>query len=215
MSAPNPRVSTVPSASWVAQPEREPHLSPRLVIVISEVSEPATLARRILALTRGQGQAVVLLGVTALSEDEASLRRSLVAVEGFIASQGHRVELRTQSGRQWAQRVAALCQPDDQVACYEEVDSTTSWRGPLSDLLSQTLQLPVRDLTDMTRPVASRRSSLWPLAAWMGSIAAIGGFLFLQAKVVTTMQGWLQEVVLLLTLGPEVGLIWLWNSLLE
>ncbi len=214
MNTPDPRVSTVPSTSWVTQLEHKPDVPPRLVIVISEVSEPATLARRILALTRAEAQMVVLLGVTALSEDEARLRRSLVAVEGFIASEGHRVELRTASGRQWTQGVAALCKPDDQLACYEEVDSTTSWRGPLSDLLVQTLQLPVRDLTDQVRPTPSKRTFLRPLAAWLGSIAVIGGFLFLQAKIVTTMQDWPQEVVLLLTLGPEVGLIWLWNSLL-
>ncbi len=214
MSAPNPRVSTVPTAPWVAPLEREPDVSSRLVVVISEVSEPATLARRILALTGCQDQTVVLLGVTPLSENEAGLRRSLVTVEGFVASQGHRVDLRTESGRQWVQRVAASCQPGDQVACYEEVDSTTSWRGPLSDVLAQALQLPVRDLTDLMRPVASKPTLLSPLAAWGGSIAIIGAFLFIQAKIVTSMQDWIQEVVLLLTLGPEVGLIWLWNSLL-
>jgi hypothetical protein len=51
------------------------------------------------------------------------------------------------------------------------------------------------------------------ISAWLGSIAIIISFGVLQAKVVQLPEGWLQSVLLILSIVPEFWLIWVWNSL--
>ena len=87
-------------------------------------------------------------------------------------------------------------------------------KQPLSDVLASTLALPICDLSPLHAPRSDRRSILPEVAAWVGSIAVIGGFLVLQNKIILEMQGWAQNLMLLISVAPEVGLIWLWNSFL-
>jgi hypothetical protein len=44
-------------------------------------------------------------------------------------------------------------------------------------------------------------------------MAIIIGFGVLQARVVQLPEGWLQSVLLILSIIPEFWLIWVWNSL--
>ncbi len=213
MTTPDSHVSTVTSTAWIAPDENVNDQAPRLIVVISGVSEPAALARRILGLTSNKAQPVLLVGVASSSQAEAELRRNLISVEGFIAAQGNHVELRTDSNRQWAEHLASECGVHDQVACFDELDPKSIRRQPLSDILARLVRLPIRDLTDLERPVVQRSSVVPRLGAWLGSIAIIAGFLALQTKIVLEVQDWTQSVMLLLTLVPEVGLIWFWNSI--
>lgn len=213
MNTPDSRPRTTTLSPWIAAQPSIAGDDPRLVVVITAVSEPASLARRVLGQTTNGIQPVLLVGVAATSEGEVELRRSLVAVEAFVAAQGHRVELQTASGRGWLEKIRPEFRPVDLVACYEEEDAGIS-RQPLSDVLARGLQATVHDLTDTLRPFSSRRALLPQVAAWLGSIALLVGFLVLQAKIVADMQDWTQTVTLVITLVPEIALIWLWNSIL-
>ncbi len=214
MNTPDLRVNSIPvTPSWVAEHERLRQGRSKLLVVLSGVSEPAALAGRILAQARSGDQPVLLIGVASTIDAETDLHRRLVPVEAFIASQGHQVEIKTESGRDWLERVRREFASSDIVACYEH-DGFGGRREPLSDVLARGLQAPVRDLTDFLRRAAGRRPILPQAAAWAGSILLIVGFLALQAKIVLEMQGWPQNVSLLMTIVAEVGLIWLWNSLL-
>lgn len=213
MNAPQSATKTIESASWIASREPIPVGQPRLVVVISAVSDEPALARRILALSMDPSLPLLLVGAAATWDAEYELRRSLVAVESFLAAQGRRVELWTDSGHGWLARLAGKCARTDKIACYEEL-GTAAPRQPLSDLLAEALRLPVRDLTDLVSRPQSRVRLIPQAAAWLGSIALIAGFWFLQARIVTEMMGWAQNVMLLLTVGAEVSLIWIWNALL-
>lgn len=213
MNTPDSRPTTTTLSPWLAAQPSIAGDDSRLVVVIAAVSEPATLARRVLSQTTNGIQPILMLGVAPSSAAESELRRSLVAVEAFVAAQGHRVELQTASGRAWLEKVRPQFRPADLIACYEEEGAGIS-RQPLSDVLSRGLQVTVHDLTDTLRPFSSRRALLPQVVAWLGSIALIAGFLVLQAKIVVELQDWTQTITLLITLVPEIALIWLWNSIL-
>ncbi len=213
MNTPDSRPRTATLSPWIAAQPSIAGDDSRLVVVIAAVSEPASLARRVLSQTANGIQPVLLLGVAPTPAGESELRRSLVAVEAFVAAQGHRVELQTASGRGWLEKIRPAFRPLDLIACYEEEGAGIS-RQPLSDALARGLQATVHDLTDTLRPFSSRRAILPQVGAWLGSIAILAGFLVLQAKIVVDMQDWTQTVTLVITLVPEIALIWLWNSIL-
>lgn len=213
MNTPQSPARILEPAPWVASPKSISPSEPRLVVVVSGVSDQAALARRILALSSDTDAHVLLAGVAPTWDTEYELRRSLVAVESFLAAQGSRVELWTDSGHGWIERLAAKCQPSDRVACYEEVVAAY-WKQPLSDLLTGALHLPVRDMTDLMAHSRARARIFPHVAAWLGSIAIIAGFLLLEARIVTEMYGWPQNVMLLLAISAEIYLIWLWNAIL-
>ncbi len=213
MTAPETTTKTVESGAWIAARESRSPGKPRLVVAISAVSDPAALARRILALSPDVTTPVLLAGVTSTWDKEYELRRSLVTVESFLGAQGRRVELWSDSGHGWLGRLAAQCERTDLICCYEELDSTP-WKQPLSDVIAGALHMPVRDLTDLLGRPQSTLRILPQAAAWLGSVALIAGFGVLQVRVVTEVLGWAQGVLLLLTAGAEISLIWLWNALL-
>ncbi len=212
MNAPQSAIKTVRPASWVASGETEALAEPRLVVVVSAVSDEAALARRILSLSTDPSRSVLLVGAAATWDAEYELRRRLVAVESFLAGQGSSVELLTDSGHGWPSRLAATCSQIDMIACYEEPDAAVG--KPLSDVLAEAIRLPVRDLSDLVGRQPPRGRIFPHATAWLGSLSMIAGFGFLQARIVAEMFGWAQNVMLLLTVAAEIGLIWVWNALL-
>lgn len=213
MNTSDPRAGTVSVTPWTDAPVRSTSATaPRFVAVVSGVSEEALLAARIIDQARNGGLPVLLLGAAAAPDEETALRRDLVTVKAFIEGQGQSVELKMASGRGWLEQIKAECRPVDQVACYEEESAGTP-RDPLSDVLARRLQIPILDFSALREAPEGRTSILSQAGAWLGSIAAIAGFLLLQARIITEMQGAVQSTALVLTLIPEVAVIWFWNSL--
>ncbi len=50
------------------------------------------------------------------------------------------------------------------------------------------------------------------IVSWLGSIAIIAGFFWLQVQIDQLNKGWGHTVLLLLSVLGEAYLIWLWNS---
>jgi hypothetical protein len=213
MNTPESHVSPIAVAPWANSKDCARAATSKLVVVVSTVSEEAALAGRILEQAKAAGQPALLLGISPTPDGEAELRRSLVMVQAFMSAQGQSVELKSDSGIGWLDRIKAECAPSDQVACYAEM-GVGMWNQPLSDILARALQVPIHDFSELRLAPSSRGSILAQAGAWIGSIATIGGFLALQAKIVLEMQGPAQGTALIVTLLPEVALILLWNSML-
>lgn len=197
----------------------------RLVVVMLDAAEEALLAGRILALAEPRGLRVLLIGVAPDPQGEAKLRRKLATIAAFLKD--HRsptrsdwpesnrdtwVEYRIEHGKDWIARTRALLRPNDMLACYSEQVIGTRQR-PLSDILSSTLNMSIYTFTGLHGPEKSRQPVVSQALSWIGSLAAVGGSLLLQARIVTAVQGGAQTALLLLTVIAEVGLIWVLNSL--
>ncbi len=188
----------------------------RLVMVLFEAEEEALLARRIMDLITPRNLAVLLIGVAPNPTGEAQLRRSLARLAGFLrehSSAAGRVEFRIEAGRDWIAGLRTIVRPGDMIGCYSE-QTVGVMERPLCDVLSSDIGLPVYAFSGLRAARKHPRKRLSQAASWLASLASIGGFLLLQARIVIAAQGWLQTVLLLMTLGAEVGLLWFVNSLL-
>lgn len=197
---------------------------PRLIVVIPDVQNEALLANRIASLAQPSGWPVLLVGIAANADGEASLRRRLITVAAFLRDQGlpkassvmgrtpaSGVEIRLEHGRDWIGKIKALMLPDDLLACSED-ESVGFPARPLNDLLCSSLNATVYTFSTLSRVTNDRPRFHKQVLPWLGSLASIGGFIALQARIVVATQGLAQTVLLLVSLLGEVGLIWLLNS---
>lgn len=197
----------------------------RLVVMIREAEDEALLASRILGLAEPRGLDILLVGIAPDPSTEATMRRKLVTIAAFLNGQSPRsgaslrhalparhIDIQVQHGRDWAGGIRALVQPGDTIACYSD-ETVGILERPLSDILASTLNMPIYTFTGLQGQQHNRQSTLAQAASWVSSIASIGGFLALQARIVTVVQGTLQTVLLLVTVLAEVGIIWGWNAL--
>jgi hypothetical protein len=201
--------------------------APRLVVVMLDTEEEALLAGRILALARPRALPVVLVGIAPDTADAARVRRKLATIGAFLkrgaaTSNGRgikqqssmQVEIQVEQGLDWVRGVKTLLRENDMLACYS--DETIGLRQrPLADILSRSFSVPVYTFTGL-HSAQPGRSGRWSQAfGWVGSVAIIAGFLAVQARIVTSAQGWVQTTLMLITLLAEVGAIWVINSMLS
>ena len=197
----------------------------RLVVMIREAEGEALLASRILGLAEPRGLDVLLVGIAPDPAAEATMRRKLVTIAAFLNEQSprsgtsarqalpaRRVDIQIQHGRDWVGGIRALVRPGDTIACYSD-ETVGILERPLSDILASALNMPIYTFTGLQAQQHNRQSTLAQAASWVSSIASIGGFLALQARIVTVVQGTLQSVLLLVTVLAEVGIIWALNAL--
>jgi hypothetical protein len=185
----------------------------RLVVVLQDLEDEALLAGRILSLAREWDRDVLLVGIGPRPGEEIELRRGLVTLAALIRAGGSRAEIRVEADRNWMQKLGLIVGPTDMLACCLERDCAAA-RPPLNVALSSQLNLPVYVFLGMEVSAENRGSISKPLAAWLGSLATILGFLWLQAHMVEALAGPAFTVLFILSVPCEIGLIWVWNSLL-
>lgn len=183
----------------------------RLVAVIPDVTEAAILAGEILSLARERTLDVVLLGICSSLSQETELRRKLVLLSAFIRDAGLHVDIRVEHGKDWIQNLRIMLRQDDLLACCVERNSGET-RPPLSDALSSQLQVPLYVFSGADSSEATSNSSPAAIASWLGSLAIILGFLWLQIQIAGPGDDTAFTILVLLTVPLEIGLIWAWNS---
>ncbi len=215
------------SASVRAEALKKPIVrdTQRLIVIIRDAEEEALLASRILGLAEPRGLDILLVGIAPDSAKEATLRRKLVTIAAFLNERSPRsgtalrqviparcVDVQMQHGRDWIGSIRSLLRPDDTIACYTG-ETVGMLERPLSDILASGLNRPIYTFTGLRGQQRNRQNYFAQAASWVSSIASIGGFLALQARIVTAVQGTMQSVLLLVTVLAEVGIIWGLNSL--
>ena len=86
-------------------------------------------------------------------------------------------------------------------------------RRALHEVLRSHLEAPIYILS-ADQPIKNSRSKrLLQAVFWLGSLAIIGAFLWLEVKIVQLPQDWAHNLLLYLCVFVEVGLLLLWNSI--
>lgn len=185
----------------------------RLVLVLSDVTEEAVLASRVIALAKSRRLGVLLLGVAASPERADELRRKLVILGEFIRDAGCEAENRVEASKDWIRMLAALVGSGDMLACYVPAKGTAR-RLPVLDLLSTQLHTPVYLLQDSEEQLPEHSSLQARITAWVGSLAIMAGFSWLQLQMSQVQQASAYSLLLLASVPAEIALIWFWNSIL-
>lgn len=185
-------------------PRSDTRIARRFVVPVTNLEIDFTvIARRVWELANATGASIQFIGLCDDAAQELSLRRTLATMSaivnnGNIAS-GSEIVL----GKDWMDGVKSRVQAGDTVVCWHEQYS----RLLLSDLNAPVYFIPER--YPLNRP---RSNWLAQVATWLGFIAIIIFFFFLQVEIDRFMKGW-SIVLQVLSVVGEFGLIWFWNNL--
>jgi len=190
-----------------------PGSAPRL-IVLFPASEPDAheLEHRIWEIARSLHLNVLLLSLTNDFYEEAQLRRKLITMAAVIKDPNVSTDILIEHGNDWVGQVRKIWQAGDVVACYAG-QKVGLLRKPLDQVLSSSLEATVYILSDY-RPIKNpKRRFLSQLFFWLGSLAIVGGFFWVEVKIVQLPQDWTHTSLLYLGTFLEFGLLWVWNSI--
>ena len=183
-----------------------------LVLIPADIDHSAA-TRRIWQLANSVRSNVLLFGLCTDPADEPRLRRELITMASLLHDGRIAVETKVEIGTNWLSTVKTLSKADDMIVCFAE-QRTGLLRRPVSQILESNLNTTVYILSGLI-PEKTKPNKLFQISAWLGSLVIIMAFTLLQSQVVQLQDGWVQSVLLILSLIPEFWLIWVWNGLLS
>lgn len=186
--------------------------SRRLLVLISEADEDdSQLPGRIQQLAAQRGCPVALLAMYGGEESHARVRRQLISLAATIRGPNTPVEILTRPGHDWIRQIESLSRPGDLVVCSL---GATAGKGssPASAIMNSELAVPVHVLTRMADTPPDRRSLGQTALIWAANLGLLAGFLWLQARIDQIDAPTIRTVLFGLSIGLEVGLLWVWNT---
>lgn len=191
----------------------DPGPARRLIVLLPATdTEPPNLSHRIWELAQTHKLKVLLFSLSNDYEEEAQLRRKLIALAAVIRDPYVSTDLLIGHGRNWVKQVKKIWQAGDVVACYAG-QKVGLLQKPLDQLLRSSLDAPIYILSDY-QPARNPNSKLISQASgWLGSLVIIGGFLWAEVRIVLLPQDWAHSALIYACVFVEIILIWLWNYL--
>ena len=194
------------------------HVSPsdlgpecRLIVLVPGPEADLTpVTRRVWELAHATGAQVRFLGLCNDAEQEPALRRILVTASALMNSGSVSADLEIIVGKDWLGAVRARLQPSDMIVCCQESGSP-SYQKALSPILQANLGVPLYILSGIQPRTASRTEWLSAAAAWVGSLAILIAFFWLQVKIDLLAGQW-SILLQVLSITVEFALIWIWNN---
>ena len=183
----------------------------RLIVLVPSESDYSTATRRIWELANATNSHVQLLAVCKDRAEEPSLRRKLVTMASLLQDGRIFVEVEVTIGTNWVMAVKNHYKTGDMIVCFAE-QRTGLLQRPLSQLLESNLQATLFVISGLMPPRSQPKLSS-QVGSWLGFIVIILSFGILQTKIVQLSGSSLQNILLILSIGPEFWLLWVWNSL--
>lgn len=182
----------------------DPETGCRFIVPVTNPEADLTaIARRVWELANATGTRVQFLGLCNDAMREPGLRRALATMSAMVNYGNVPAESEILFVRDWVDGVKSHVQAGDTVIC---------WHEQCSRLMRTNLDVPVHIIPEIKTRNQPRSNWAAQAAAWIGSIAIIIIFFFLQVEFDRLDKGWVTLVQLLSVLG-EFGLIWFWNKL--
>jgi hypothetical protein len=120
------------------------------------------------------------------------------------------VESKMGVGTDWTNMIKPHYETRDAIVCFAG-QRTGTLRRPLNEVLESNLKATVYILSAPI-PEQPALSIVLQVIAWLGSLSIIIGFGILQASIVRLPEGWLQTILLILSVIPEFWLIYTWHA---
>jgi hypothetical protein len=182
----------------------------RLIVLLPSDIDYSTVTRQIWELAQVSGMHVQFLGLCEDRAEEPMLRRALIGIASLLGDNKICAEVKVDIGTNWMAVVKSNYRPGDVIVCFAE-QRTGLLHKPLSQVLESNFETTVYILSS-SAPQKVKSNALSQVIAWLGFIGIIIGFGVLQASIVQLPKGWLQSVLLTLSILPEFLLLWIWNS---
>jgi hypothetical protein len=183
----------------------------RLIILVPSDLEYSSLTRRIWELASTTGKHILFLGLCQDPAEEPSLRRQLVTMSALVGDSKVSTEAKVEIGMNWVNVVKANYQAGDVIVCFAEQRAGLFHR-PLSQILESALSATIYILSGVYAQSTERSSWLSQLIVWVGSFGILAGFFWLQVRISQLPNDPAQTILLIISAGVEIWLIWVWNS---
>ena len=201
-----------PSTLHPVAGQRRGPASRLIVLFTTSAGDDPGLPHRIWEFARSSGLNVLLFSLCDDYNEESQLRRKLVTMAAMISDSSICTDIRIEHGTDWVGSVKNIYRPGDVIACYAG-QRVGLMRRALHEVLRSHLEAPIYILS-ADQPIKNSRSKrLLQAVFWLGSLAIIGAFLWLEVKIVQLPQDWAHNLLLYLCVFVEVGLLLLWNSI--
>jgi hypothetical protein len=121
-------------------------------------------------------------------------------------------------GRTWAKAIFPLWKPGDLIVCHAEQTLKVGFskRQALHVGLVSEFHRPVYVLSGLYTETKTPRSKwLGQIPYWLILLTIIAGFFLIESRVDQAGTGWMEKTIFGLLFLIEVGLIWIWNLIME
>ena len=185
----------------------------RLLVLVPTDIDYSAATQRIWRIANSTGMDVRLLGLCKEATEQPALHRKLVTMASLLQDGKISVESRVGVGTDWMNMIKPYYEAGDIIVCFAG-QRTGSLRRPLSQVLESNLKATVYILS---APTLEQPASniLLRVITWLGSMGMIIGFGILQGNIVRLPAGWLQTILLILSIIPEFWLIYTWHARIE
>ena len=185
-----------------------------IVLVPAQASDYPSQAHRIWEIAKSYGLSVLLLSLCDDPYEESQYRRQLIMMAAMISDSTVCTDIRIEHGKDWVRPVRSVSQPGDVIACYAG-QRTGFMQRPLHEILQVQLAEPIYILS-VDQPIKSARPRLLSKALfWMGSLIILAVFFGLEVKLTQLPQDWAYNLLFLLCVLVETGVLVLWNSIFQ
>ncbi len=207
--------SSLLTSSFGVSPASHLDASPahRLIVLFpaSEVDTP-NLSHRIWEIAQSLQLNVLLLGLFNDFDEESQLRRKLITMAAIIKDPNVSTTIMIEQGRDWVGHVKKVWETGDIVACYAG-HKVGLIRKPLDQILRSNSDMPVYILAGAQTIKNSKPMLPLQVFPWLGSFAIIGGFFWVEVKLVQLPQDGSHTALIYICIFIEIAFILLWNSL--
>lgn len=172
----------------------------------------SAFAQRVWELAKATGSSIQFLGLVNEANEESKIRRNLTTVASMVKDENIFVETQISFEKSWLDAVRMNLRASDTVVCFAEHRVSFS-NKPLSQILESQLHTEIYILSGFAPSQEEKSNWIPQTLAWIGSLAIIFGFFFLQVRIIDLTREGVRTLFLLISLPIGIGLLWAWNSL--
>jgi len=209
----------LPSPAAPLASRTDPSIYPTRLVVLApgQGLEALALAQWLASPVSLHRPSILFLSVVQSLNEEPCARVQLSDLTALTSGFPVKVESELILGKNWVDAVCEVWQPGDLVICYAEqtISISGAARYPLWVALSNRLDASVFALTGFCRESLRRPRTRATEAVWWGvalALVAARAAGVLQAWISQHVIGWAHQILLILSVLAEIGLLWIWNQ---
>ena len=185
----------------------------RLIVLFpAEAGDYPSQTHRIWEIARSSGLNVLILSICNDVYEESQLRRQLITMAAMISDAQICAEFQIDHGNDWVKQVKSIYRSGDVIACYAG-QRVGLMQKPLHEVLRLQWDATIYVLSADHPIKNSKPKLLSQISFWVGALAIISGFLWLEVQLARLPQDWAHNLLLYLCVLLEMGILLLWNSI--
>lgn len=188
-----------------------------LVLVPDQDVDTVAFAQKLWRLASPVQLAILLVTVVPNPDYLPAAQRRLLAIAAITRDRQVKVDTLVVHGKTWTEVVQSMRLPNDLIVCHAEqtIHVRFAQSQALAASLVSVLHQPVLVISGLYPWIKPLRPKwLAQVPYWLILVTVIAGFFFIEGRADQSGSGWMEKTVVVVLFVLEVGLVWVWNSIL-